>query len=95
MLGGVVFLLGVLVVLGAMVVLAAVGLVVMALVALVMGAERLLGVLVPGYRRRRAERYLKMPTGLIRVVRFQTGPTRMGRSNVIEAHSSELPPPER
>ena len=58
----------------------------MALVGVLIGAERLLGLLVPTYRRRRRERYLTMPTGLIRTVRFGSGPTE-----VIEAHSAELP----
>ncbi len=67
-------------------VLAALGLVLMALFAVVIGVERLLGLLVPGYRRRRKERYLRMPTVLIRTVRFGSEPTK-----VIEAHSHELP----
>lgn len=65
--------------------LAALGLVLMALVGVLIGAERLLGLLVPAYRRRRSERYLTMPSGLIRTVRFRSGPVQ-----VIEAHSFEL-----
>lgn len=66
--------------------LAGIGLLFMALVGVLMGAERLLGLLVPAYRRRRRERYLSMPTGVIRTVRFGLGPTE-----VIEARSRELP----
>jgi hypothetical protein len=86
-LGGVIFLVVALTVLVFLAVLAALGLVVVALVGLAMGAERLLGLLVPVYRRRRRERYLTMPTGLIRTVRFGSGPTQ-----VIGARSYELPP---
>lgn len=69
--------------------LAALGLLLMALVGVLMGTERLLGLLVPAYRRRRKERYLTMPTGLIRKVRFGSG-----RTQVIEAHSYQSPPGE-
>jgi hypothetical protein len=55
-----------------------------------MGAERLLGLIVPAYRRRRRERYLTMPTVLIRTVRFQSQPTQPNQ--VIEAGPYELPP---
>ncbi len=60
-----------------MALLAALGLVVMALVGIVMGAERLLASLVPAYRRRRRQRYLSMPTGLVRVVRFGARSTQV------------------
>jgi hypothetical protein len=78
---------GLVTVLALMAVLVASGLVLMALVGLAMGGERLLGWLVPAYGRRRRQRYLTMPPLLIRTVRFRTGPTE-----VIEASSSELPP---
>jgi Flp pilus assembly protein TadB len=75
--------------------LAALGLVVMALVGIVMGAERLLASLVPAYRRRRRQRYLSMPTGLVRVVRFGARSTqvRFGARSTqpIDVRSSESP----
>ena len=84
--GGILFLAITVAVLVLLAFLAALGLVLMALVGAVMAGERLLGLLVPGYRRRRRERYLAMPTVLVRAVRFGAGP-----SQVIEAHSVELP----
>ncbi len=80
------FLVAVVAALVLLVFLAGIGLLFMALVGVLMGAERLLGLLVPAYRRRRRERYLTMPTGVIRTVRFGSGPTQ-----VIEARSHELP----
>jgi hypothetical protein len=74
--GTAVFLLGAAAVLVLMALLAALGLVVMALVGVVMGAERLLASLVPAYRRRR-QRYLSMPAGLVRVVRFGARSTQV------------------
>jgi hypothetical protein len=71
-------------------VLAALGLVLLVLVGIVMGAERLFGLIVPAYRRRRRERYLTMPTVLIRTVRFQSQPTQANQ--VIEVGPYELPP---
>lgn len=68
-------------------VLAALGLLVMALVGLVMGADRLVATLVPAYRRRRRDRYVSMPAGLIRVVRFGSG----AAAQVIDARSYERP----
>lgn len=65
---------------------AALGLLLVALAGAVMAGERLLELLVPAYRRRRNERCLTMPTGLIRTVRFGSGLTQ-----VIEAKSTELP----
>ena len=85
-LGGLLFLLLTLAVLVVLAILAALGLMLMALVGAVMVGERLLGLLVPSYRRGRRERYLTMPTVLVRTVRFGAGP-----SEVIEAHSVELP----
>ena len=85
-LGGLLFLLLTLAVLVVLAFLAALGLLLMALVGAVMAGERLLGLLVPAYRRRRREPYLTMPTVLVRTVRFGSGPTQ-----VIEAHSVELP----
>jgi hypothetical protein len=85
-LGGFVLLLGALAALVVLAVLAALGLLLMAVVGAVMLAERLLALLVPAYGRRRRERYLTMPVGLIRMVRFGSGP-----GQVIEAHSYELP----
>lgn len=85
-LGGILLLIVVVAVLVLLAVLAALGLVLMAIVGVVIGAERLLGLLVPAYRRRRRQRYLTMPTALIRTVRFGSGPTQ-----VIEVHSDELP----
>lgn len=67
-------------------VLAALSLFVIALVGVVMGVERLVGLLVPAYRRRRRDRYVSVPRGLIRTIRFGSEPTQ-----VIEAHSYELP----
>jgi hypothetical protein len=64
--------------------LAVLGLLVVALVGAVMCAERLVGLLVPSYRRRHRERYLTMPRGLLRMVRFGSGP-----AGVIEARSYE------
>lgn len=86
-LGGLLFLIGAAALLLLLAFLAALGLLLMALVGVVMGAERLLGLLVPAYRRRR-NRYLGMPTILIRTVRFGSGPTQ-----VLEARSHDLPPP--
>lgn len=85
-LGGALFLSGVVAVLVFLAVLATLALLVMALVGVVIGAERLLALLVPAYRRRRRERYLTMPAGLVRVVRFGSGPTQ-----AIDARSYELP----
>ena len=85
-LGGVLFLVVTLAVLVLVAVLAALALVLMALVGAVMAGERLLGLLVPAYRRRRRQRYITMPSGLIRTVRLGSEPTR-----VIEARSVELP----
>jgi Flp pilus assembly protein TadB len=84
--GGLFFLAGAAVVLLVLTVLAALGLIVMALVGLLIGAERLLGLLVPAYRRRRRERYLTMPARLFHLVRFGSGP-----SHVIDARSFEVP----
>ncbi len=67
-------------------VLAALGLLVMALVGLVMGADRLVATLVPAYRRRRRNRYLAMPAGLVRIVRFGSG-----SAQVVDARSYERP----
>lgn len=86
LLGGFLFLIGAVAVLSLLAVLAALGLVVMALIGVLIGVERLLGLLVPAYRRRRRERYLTMPGSLVRVVRFGSGPGK-----VIEARSYELP----
>jgi hypothetical protein len=86
LLGGVLFLVGAVAVLVFLAILAVLGLLVMTLVGIVMGAERLLGLLVPAYRRRHRERYLAMPAGFIRVVRFGSR-----ASPVIEARSYELP----
>lgn len=88
-LGGILFLAITAAVLVILAFLAALGLVLMALIGAVMAGERLLGLLVPAYRRRRRERYLTMPTVLVRTVRFGAGP-----SQVIEARSEELPRPE-
>lgn len=85
-LGGVLFLVITVAALILVAVLAALALVLMALVGAVMAGERLLGLLVPAYRRRRRLRYLTMPTGLVRAVRLGSGPTQ-----VIEARSVELP----
>lgn len=85
-LGGVLFLVGAVALLVFLAVLAALGLLVMALVGVLMVAERLLALLVPAYRRRRRERYLTMPAGLIRMVRFGSGPTQ-----VVDARSYEVP----
>jgi Flp pilus assembly protein TadB len=85
-LGGVLFLLGALAVIMFLAVIAVLSLLLMALFGIVMGAERLLAVLVPGYRRRRRERYITMPTVLVRTVRFGSRLTQ-----VIEANSYELP----
>ncbi|MGH8987346.1 MAG: hypothetical protein ACRDXC_01950 [Acidimicrobiales bacterium] len=94
MVAGLLFLVGALTVLVFLTVLAAVGLLVMALVGVLIGAERLLGLLVPAYGRRRRARYLTMPAGLVRVVRLGRfgpfGPFGSGRSQVIDARSSEL-----
>lgn len=85
-LGALPFLAGAVAALMVLTVLAVLGLVLMALVAVLMGAERLLALLVPAYRRRRRERYLTMPAGLVRVVHFGSRP-----SQVIDARSYELP----
>ncbi len=81
-------------------VLAALGLLAMALVGILIAVDRVLGLLVPAYRRRRARR-LAMPAGLVRVVRFgalrlgsnRSGWVRLGSdpAPVIEARSHELP----
>ncbi len=84
--GGVLFLVGAVVTLLLLAFVAAVGLALMVLVAVVIGAERLLAALVPAYRRRRQGRYVNMPVTLRRMVRITPG-----HSEVIEARSFELP----
>lgn len=84
LLGGALFLAGATAVFMVMAALAVLGLLVVALVGAVMCAERLVGLLVPSYRRRHRERYLTMPRGLLRMVRFGSGP-----AGVIEARSYE------
>lgn len=64
--------------------LAVLALLVMALVGTLIGAERLLALLVPAYRHRRRRRHVAMPAGLVRMVRFGSGPTQ-----VIDARSYE------
>ncbi len=90
-----------------LVVLAALGLLAMALLGVLIAFDRLLGLLVPAYRRRRARR-LAVPAGLVRVVRlraFRFSSDRPGSGSgsgsgsrfgsaaapVIEARSHELP----
>ena len=85
-LGGALFLAGAVAVLAVLAFLAAVGLAVMALVGALIGVERLLGLLVPAYRRRRRGRTLTVPAGLFRMVRFGSV-----ANEVIEARSHELP----
>ena len=89
LLGGLLFLLITAAVLVLLAFLATVGLLLMALIGAVIAGERLLGLLVPSYRRRRRERYLTMPTVLVRTVRVGAAPTQ-----VIEARSEELSRPE-
>lgn len=90
LLGGVLVLVGAVVMLLFLAALAALALLAMALVGVVMGAERILGLLLPSYRRRRRHSCVTMPTVLVRTVRFGSRPTE-----VIEAHAHELPRPER
>jgi hypothetical protein len=79
------FLAGAVAVLVMLAFVAALGLVVLALVGASIGVERLIGLLVPAYRRRRG-RSIAVPAGLIRIVRFGSAPR-----DVIEARSRELP----
>ncbi len=85
-LGGALFLAGALVVLVTLAFVAALGLVVLALVGVSIGVDRLLALLVPAYRRRRRGRSLTVPAGLIRMVRFGSAPRE-----VVEVRSYELP----
>jgi hypothetical protein len=85
-LGGALFLTGAVAVLVVLAFLAALGLVVIALVGALIGVERLVGLFVPAYRRRRGRRALAVPAGLVRMVRFGSAP-----KGVIEARSHELP----
>ncbi len=86
LLGGALFLAGAAAVLVMLAFVAAVGLVALGLAGVLIGVERLLGLLVPAYRRRRRGRSLTVPAGLIRMVRFGSAP-----GEVIEARSHELP----
>jgi len=88
--GGVLLLIGAVAVFIFLALLAALSLLVMALFGIVMGAERLLALLVPAYGHRRRERYITMPRVLVRTVRFGSRP-----GQVIEASSRELPPQGR
>ena len=102
-LGGLLVLVGVVVTFVFLAVLAALGLVLMVLVATAIAAERLLAALVPAYRHRRRGRYVTMPTTLRTMVWFTPGrsepieahtlesPSGPGRSEPIEAHVIELP----
>ena len=89
-LGGALFLIGAVAVFVFLAILAALSLLVMALFGIVMGAERLLALLVPAYGRRRHEHLITMPRVLVRTVRFGSRP-----GQVIEASSRELPPQGR
>ncbi len=84
------FLVGVVVTLAVLAVLAAVGLALMVVVGLAIGAGRLLAALSPSYRRRRRERTVTMARTFRAVVRFAPA-----RSRAIEATASELPGTER
>jgi hypothetical protein len=85
-LGGALFLAGAAAVLVTLALVAILGLVVLALVGVSISVDRLFGMLVPAYRRRRRGRSLTVPAGLVRMVRFGSAPRE-----VIEVRSSELP----
>lgn len=87
--GGVLFLIGTLVTLTFLALLAVMGLVLVVLVGIAIGAERLLAALVPAYRRRRGGRYVTMPVTVRSMMRFAPG-----RNEAIEARSFELPDEE-
>ncbi|MDA8276113.1 MAG: hypothetical protein M0029_12160 [Actinomycetota bacterium] len=84
--GGALFFLGALVTLLVLAVLAAVGLALMLLVGVAIGAGRLLAALSPAYRRRRRERTATMARAFHAVVRFVPSGGR-----AIEATAVELP----